>query len=166
MDASVLYLSLHEFPAYPGTGWVDEVGIGPAAGTSVNFPFPSGTAGDVYRAAFDRVVGPILKSFGPDWVLVSSGYDGHRADPLAGISLLASDYAFMAAALGNRPGRTIVFLEGGYDLGALRASVAATLAGLAGIAVDDEAGRPQSGSRAWRMLDFVVGAQRPFWEVV
>jgi len=168
MDPDVLYVSLHEFPAYPGSGWVDEVGLGPAAGTAVNFPMPTGTGGDVYRASFERVVVPILSAFKPDWLLISAGYDAHQADPLAGLDLLESDYGAMAAALRGAVdvGRTIIFLEGGYNLTAIAGSVAATLSGLAGIPVPDEASRPVSGSRSWRTLEFVVEAQRRYWQVV
>ncbi len=168
MDPDVLYISLHEFPAYPGSGWVDEVGLGPAAGTSVNFPMPTGTGGDVYRASFDRVVVPILSAYQPDWLLISAGYDAHHADPLAGLSLLESDYASMGSALRGvvGPGRTIVFLEGGYNLNAIQGSVAATLRGLAGLTVPDEESRPVSGPGSWRTLEFVVEAQRRHWQVV
>jgi acetoin utilization deacetylase AcuC-like enzyme len=168
MDRDVLYISLHEFPAYPGSGWMDETGLGPAAGTAVNFPMPTGTGGDVYRASFDRVVVPILSAFQPDWLLVSAGYDAHQADPLAGISLLESDYAAMGGALRGvvASGRTILFLEGGYNLNAVKGSVAATLRGMAGLAVFEEASRPVSGSRSWKTVDFVVEVQRRYWQVV
>ena len=168
MDPDVLYISLHEFPAYPGSGWVDEVGLGPAAGTAVNFPMPAGTGGDVYRVSFERVVLPILSAFKPDWLLVSAGYDAHQADPLAGLELLESDYSAMGAALRGvvEMGRTILFLEGGYNLKAIEGSVAATLSGLAGIGVPDEPSRPVSGLRSWRTLEMVVEAQRRFWQVV
>ena len=168
MDRDVLYISLHEFPAYPGSGWMDETGLGPAAGTAVNFPMPTGTGGDVYRASFDRVVVPILSAFQPDWLLVSAGYDAHQADPLAGISLLESDYAAMGGALRGvvAPGRTILFLEGGYNLNAVKGSVAATLRGMAGLAVFEEASRPVSGLRSWKTVEFVVEVQRRYWQVV
>lgn len=168
MDPNVLYVSLHEFPAYPGSGWVDEVGLGPAAGTAVNFPMPTGTGGDVYRAAFERVILPILASFKPDWLLVSAGYDAHHSDPLAGLDLLESDYGAMGSALRGvvGAGRTIIFLEGGYNLSAIERSVAATLSGLAGVAVPDEPSRPVSGLRSWRTLEFVVEAQQRFWQLV
>jgi acetoin utilization deacetylase AcuC-like enzyme len=168
MDPRVLYVSLHEFPAYPGSGWIDEVGLGPAAGTAVNLPMPTGTGGDVYRAAFDRIILPVLSAFEPDWLLISAGYDGHDADPLAGISLFESDYAAMASML--RPvvdaGRTIIFLEGGYNLNAITGSVAATLHGFAGRPVADEEVREESGLRSWRTLEFVVEQQRRHWHLV
>ena len=168
MDPRVLYVSLHEFPAYPGSGWIDEVGLGPAAGTAVNLPMPTGTGGDVYRAAFDRVILPVLAAFEPDWLLVSAGYDAHDADPLAGISLYESDYAAMASMLRSvvAAGRTIIFLEGGYNLNAMTRSVAATLRGFAGRPVEDEEVRRESGLRSWRTLEFVVEQQRRHWHLV
>ncbi len=148
---------------------MDEVGLGPAAGTAVNFPMPSGTGGDVYRASFERVIVPILSAFKPDWLLVSAGYDAHQADPLAGLDLLESDYAAMGArgsAELSMSGGPFLLLEGGYNLTAIEGSVAATLSGLAGIPVPDEAARPVSGLRSWRTLEFVVEAQQRYWQVV
>ena len=133
-DPRVLYVSLHEWPLYPGTGRLDETGGGAGVGTTCNLPLPAGTTGDVYLRAFDEVIEPLVASFAPGWVLVSAGYDAHRADPLTGLALSAGDYgalAVRAAALAP-PGRVIVFLEGGYDLEALRDSVAATLPALLG----------------------------------
>ena len=127
---SVLYVSIHEFPFYPGTGWVDELGAGPGGrGRQSTYLCRQVTAGDVYRAAMAEVAVPALETFGPDWLLVSAGYDAHAADPLADIRLEAADYAAMATALRATvpSGRTIYFLEGGYDLDAVEASVEATL---------------------------------------
>src|SRR5262245_45256984 len=139
-DADVLYVSMHEWPLYPGTGRLDEVGLGAGAGTTVNFPFPAGATGDVYRAALDEVVAPLVERFRPDWVLISAGFDAHRADPLTGMGLRAGDFADLTAqVVGYAPAaRTIAFLEGGYDLEALRDSVAAMAATLVGTAVRPE----------------------------
>jgi acetoin utilization deacetylase AcuC-like enzyme len=89
----------------------------------------------VYLRAFDEVIAPAAERFAPDWVLVSAGFDAHRADPLTGLALSSGDYALLAAraaAFAPAPGRTIVFLEGGYDLDAIRDCVAATLPVLVG----------------------------------
>ncbi|HTL86201.1 MAG TPA: histone deacetylase [Acidimicrobiia bacterium] len=128
-DPSVLYVSIHEWPLYPGSGRLDDVGAGAGAGTTVNFPVPAGTTGDVYLAALDEVVAPIVERFGPTWVLISAGYDAHRADPLTGLGLSSGDFADLTARIRAfaPPGRTIAFLEGGYDLDALRDGVAATV---------------------------------------
>jgi len=133
-DPRVLYISLHQWPLYPGTGRIDDTGAGAGAGTTCNVPLPAGTTGDVYLRAFDEVIEPMVERFAPDWVLVSAGYDAHRDDPLTGLALSAGDYGILAArAVALAPkGRTIVFLEGGYDLDALRESVSATLPALLG----------------------------------
>lgn len=133
-DPRVCYVSMHEWPLYPGTGRLDEVGAGPGTGATVNFPFPPGATGDVYLAAVDEVVAPLAARFDPDWLLISAGYDAHRADPLTGLGLSAGDYADLTARLMALvpPRRTVAFLEGGYDLDALRDSVAATVSALLG----------------------------------
>ncbi len=91
----------------------------------------------------------MTEAFAPTWVLISAGFDAHRADPLADLAWTAGDYAALAARVSHlapAPGRTIAFLEGGYDLAALRASAAATAGVLAGadVAVSDDE-RPSSG---------------------
>ncbi len=133
-DGSVMYVSLHEWPLYPGTGRLDDAGVGEGAGTTVNFPLPAGATGDVYLDAIDTVVEPLVERFAPTWVLVSAGYDAHRADPLTGLGLSAGDYVDLTArVVALAPSRRlVVFLEGGYDLGALRDSTAATVSTLLG----------------------------------
>ena len=138
----MLYVSTHQWPEYPGTGRADEVG-GPAGrGTTINVPLPAGSTGDVIRHAFDSIVTPVVDAFSPTWVLVSAGFDAHRADPLGGLALSAGDFASLTsvvAAYAPEPWRLIVVLEGGYDLAAVRSSVAATLGRLVGI---DAGGEP------------------------
>jgi acetoin utilization deacetylase AcuC-like enzyme len=133
-DPSVMYVSMHEWPLYPGSGRLDELGSGAGTGTTVNFPFPAGTTGDRYLEAIDTVVAPLAERFAPGWVLVSAGYDAHRADPLTGLALTAGDFADLTARLLElAPARRFVaFLEGGYDLEALHDSVAATVSTLLG----------------------------------
>ncbi len=142
--ADVLYVSLHQFPFYPGTGSLTETGDGPGRGATVNLPFPAGTAGDTYRLAFDEVVVPLAEEFAPDWLLVSAGFDAHRADPLTDLGLTAGDFVDLTAqAVRLVPaGRLIAFLEGGYDLTSLAASVGACVAALGGTEY-----RPEPASR-------------------
>ena len=132
--AAVLYVSIHQSPFYPHTGHLDDIDAGEAKGTNVNIPMPAGTAGDVYTLAWERLVIPVVSQFGPDWVLVSAGYDAHRDDPLGGMELASADYGRLAAELAKAhpPARTVVALEGGYDLRALEEGTAATLQGFAG----------------------------------
>jgi acetoin utilization deacetylase AcuC-like enzyme len=134
-DPRVLYVSTHQSRLYPGTGAADETGGPNAEGLNVNIPLPSGATGDVVRRALERVAGPVVERFGPTWVLVSAGFDAHRADPLASLRLTAGDFSDLASTVTSfcpGLGRLILFLEGGYDLDALRMSVGSTLATLLG----------------------------------
>ena len=101
----------------------------------MNLPLPPGATGDVYRRAFDEVVTPVVERFAPTWVLLSAGFDAHRADPLTMMGLSAGDYADLTAVVRGLapPGRIVAFLEGGYDLVALAESAAACVAALAGL---------------------------------
>ncbi len=139
-DPRVLYVSMHQFPLYPGTGRLEETGEGPGVGTTINFPFPPGTTGDTYRSALDQVLAAAVESFAPTWVIVSAGFDGHRADPLTDLGLSAGDFADLTTAVVGLapPGRRLAFLEGGYDLTALAESTAACLAALGGAAYRPE----------------------------
>ncbi len=144
-DPSVLYVSTHQYPFYPGTGAAGEVGGGGAPGLTVNVPVPAGATGDVLRRALDEVAAPVIQEFAPSWVLVSAGFDAHRDDPLAELALSSGDFAELAqtvAGYAPAPGRLVLFLEGGYDLAALRSSVRSTLAALAGT---PDPGGPGSG---------------------
>jgi len=154
-DQRVLYISAHQWPLYPGTGALDETGRGPGAGYTINLPFPPGTTGDVYLAAFDEVVAPAVDRFDPTWVIVSAGFDAHRADPLTGLNLTAGDFADLTDRLVAvaPPGRLVAFLEGGYDLQALALSAGAFVAGLAGLAFRPEP--PTSGGPGRPVVDAV-----------
>ncbi|HEY2812931.1 MAG TPA: histone deacetylase [Acidimicrobiales bacterium] len=144
-DPRVVYVSMHEWPLYPGTGALNELGHGAALGTTVNLPLPAGATGDVFLASVDEVIAPIAAAWEPTWLLLSAGFDGHRLDPLTGLNLSSGDYAGLTSRLQTLvpSGRTIAFLEGGYDLGALSDSTGACLSALAGVAFLPES--PTSG---------------------
>ncbi len=163
--ADVLYVSLHQSPFYPGTGLAEEVGGPGAEGTVVNVPVAAGTAGDVYRAAMDRVVVPAVEAFGPDWLLVSAGYDAHELDPLAEIRLVSADYGYMASRLAELvpPHRIVTFLEGGYHLPAITASVAETLRGFAGEWEPLPPARGPSPAASWESLETAARQVARFW---
>jgi acetoin utilization deacetylase AcuC-like enzyme len=131
-DPSVLFISAHQFPYYPGSGAVNEVGAGAGEGCTINIPLPAGCADTEYLQVFQDIIVPAAERFAPDWILVSAGFDPHRHDPLGGMGVTEEGFGAMALRLlelANRfAGSQIAFLlEGGYDLAGLRNSVAAVL---------------------------------------
>jgi acetoin utilization deacetylase AcuC-like enzyme len=127
----VLFASIHQSPLYPGTGPLTDVGSGGGEGFSLNLPVPPGSEEDTWLALVEHVVVPAAREFRPQLILVSAGFDAHRADPLAQCRLETGSFAAMALhvrALGEELGAPVgAVLEGGYDLGALAQSVAAAL---------------------------------------
>jgi len=166
-DRDVLYVSIHQDPFYPGTGSVDEIGEGEGIGATINIPMTEGAGGTDYAEAMARVVVPVVEQFAPDWMLVSAGYDAHTADPLAGIRLEDGDYSAMSSGLAPLvPGaRTVFFLEGGYDLAAVRDSIAATLDGHAGLAKGPRYGTPSSDTAVSGTIGQIVETLAPYWDV-
>jgi len=157
-DPRVLYVSTHQWPLYPGSGRASETGGPGAVGLTVNVPLPARATGDVLLGAFDEVVAPVVDRFDPTWVLVSAGFDAHRADPLAGLELTAGDFADLAErvmAFAPHPGRMALVLEGGYDLDALRLSVGASLSAVLGNRF-----RPEPSSSGGPGSDAVAAARR------
>jgi acetoin utilization deacetylase AcuC-like enzyme len=124
-DASLFYGSSHQYPCYPGTGAAAERGVG----NVVNAPLPPGSTGAAFRAAWDDIILPALDAFAPEMIIVSAGFDGHKADPLAQLRLETSDFGWITRRLLEVArihcgGRLVSLLEGGYDLDALAASAA------------------------------------------
>ena len=125
-DPDLFYASTHQSPCYPGTGPADECGV---AGNVLNVPLPPGTAGPAFREAWRGKILPALDRFAPQLLLVSAGFDAHKADPLAQLCLETSDFAWLSRELvrfaaTHTEGRIVSLLEGGYDLQALAAGVA------------------------------------------
>lgn len=134
--SDVLFASIHQSPLYPGTGPLHDSGSGAGEGFSLNLPVPPGSGEDTFASLVQHVVAPAARAFEPAVVLVSAGYDAHRDDPLAECSLDDRSYGALAAQvrdLGRELGAPVgVVLEGGYALGALARSTAATLEALGG----------------------------------
>lgn len=129
-DPSVMFISLHQVPLWPGSGLAHEVGEGAGKNATLNIPMAPGTPEAEYLSTFDAQVVPTLEKFRPDIVLVSAGFDAHRDDPLGGLMLTETGYAHMTRRLRGIAdeycsGRMISCLEGGYNLPALQCSVAA-----------------------------------------
>jgi acetoin utilization deacetylase AcuC-like enzyme len=168
-DGRVLFVSSHQFPFYPGTGDLDEVGEGEGRGFTVNLPMPAGLGDGEYRRAYRELVEPIGRAFDPELVLVSAGFDTHRDDPLGGMTMSPAGFAelmdvCLAVAEGAARGRLVAALEGGYDLDGIADSTAAVVGRL----LD----RPAAATRApvrsgfEKLLEAYRSAQAPFWPVV
>jgi acetoin utilization deacetylase AcuC-like enzyme len=134
-DPDLCYASTHQSPLFPGTGAADERGLGPAAGTKHNRPLPPGSGDEVLLGAWRDDLLPAIAAFEPEALLVSAGYDAHRDDPMANLTVTDEGYGQLGIAVGSLvrslglPGLALT-LEGGYDLAALRRSTAASVQGL------------------------------------
>jgi acetoin utilization deacetylase AcuC-like enzyme len=130
-DPRVLFASIHQWPLYPGTGPLSDVGSGPGEGYTINLPVDPGSGEDVWLSLVEHVLAPIALAYEPQLVLVSAGFDAHRDDPLADCRLDVDSFAQMALQVRGLADRLAVplgaVLEGGYDLSALARSCAATL---------------------------------------
>jgi acetoin utilization deacetylase AcuC-like enzyme len=120
-DPSVFYYSLHQYPWYPGTGAASERGVNAGEGATLNIPLPAMTSAGDYLREFDRGLESVMKTFAPDLVLVSAGFDAHQTDPLGQLQLTDESYAYLTrrlkeAAQTTAAGRIVSCLEGGYNL--------------------------------------------------
>jgi acetoin utilization deacetylase AcuC-like enzyme len=134
-DDTVFYFSTHQFPFYPGSGARSETGRGAGRGFTLNVPLAAGSGDAVYLDVFETMLVPALERFRPDAILISAGFDAHADDPLAGMMLTSRGYGSLTAIIREAAdrlcgGRIVSLLEGGYDLKALGASVAAHLTAL------------------------------------
>jgi acetoin utilization deacetylase AcuC-like enzyme len=172
-DPSVLYFSVHQSPAYPGTGWLDDVGQGAGAGFTINVPVPASSGDDAFLAAVRRILVPAARGFRPDLVLISAGQDGHWADTIGGLNLTCAGYGRLAAAVAAMArsccnGRIVACLEGGYHLGAASAALVAIaneLGGL-GLQLSDPYPLPAGGGGYphWeRAIEAAALVQHRFW---
>jgi acetoin utilization deacetylase AcuC-like enzyme len=173
-DPSILYVSTHQYPYYPGTGAADELGMGDGTGFTVNVPIESGAVDGDYRLVFDEVVLPVLRQYRPDLLLVSAGFDAHERDPLATMRVTAGGFGAMTMALRavaeeTCGGRMALVTEGGYDLQALSASLEQAVRALAGPLSEPAwpvaAVAPVTTTRGSTASDRVKRVIAPFWKV-
>ncbi len=123
-SAEVLYFSTHQFPFYPGSGRLDEVGAGGGAGYTVNAPMPAKFGDNEYLRVFDDVLAPVVRQYRPEFILISAGFDAHFRDPLGGMRVTEAGFSALARRVKRLAaeccgGRMAAALEGGYDLKAL-----------------------------------------------
>jgi acetoin utilization deacetylase AcuC-like enzyme len=168
-SSDVLYVSLHQFPHYPGTGSLYELGAGAGEGYTVNAPLPA-TFGDAeYLRVFDELVMPLGRKFKPEFILVSAGFDCHFRDPLGAMEVSEAGFAAMTRrikrlAAETCEGRMVAALEGGYDLQALAESGRAVLEEL-GREADEPIAPPHGGDRVMRIVEQSLRSLEPYWEL-
>ena len=148
-DPSVLFVSSHQFPYYPGTGAAGDIGSGAGAGFTINLPLSAGATDADYDLAYTRVALPVLAQFRPELILISAGFDAHMNDPLAGMRLTSPFFAHLTSAIvkvanEHCAGKVVAVTEGGYDLVALAESLRATIRALEGEPAD--AASPPTGA--------------------
>ncbi len=135
-EKEILYISTHQYPAYPGTGRPDEIGSGEGEGYNVNIPLAPVSGDAEAKYCFKYVIMPVLEQYDPQILLVSAGYDAHERDPLASLTFSTQTFRWMAATLdkfcSERGIPMFAFLEGGYDYTALAASVIETMRAMRG----------------------------------
>lgn len=144
----VLYISTHQYPLFPGTGHLNEVGQGTGRGTAINIPLPAGCGDSEYKRVFEEIVVPASRRYTPELILVSAGYDGHWADELSNMRLTLEGYHYLAQVIQQLAGeccggRTAYCLEGGYNLEVLSRAVGDTFnLWLGEKSLDDPLGSP------------------------
>ena len=170
-EDSVLYFSIHQSPAYPGTGPTEEVGRGAGAGYNINVPLPPGCGDETYITAFEELLWPVVRQYRPEFVLVSAGMDAHFADPLSGMRVTSPGFGYMAQrtlemAREFSQGRLVLSLEGGYDPQATWESVKAITSSLAGLGAGGEVSYDDVPDYARAALDRAIRAQEKYWRVL
>jgi acetoin utilization deacetylase AcuC-like enzyme len=169
-DPRVLYFSTHQSPFYPGTGAVGSVGRGEGEGYTLNVPLYAGQGDSTFVRIFEDLLLPVANAFRPRFILVSAGFDAHRADPLGGMRLTAAGYGALTAVLRDIadehcPGCIVLALEGGYDPPAVGRSVVACLEVLAGRSDGAEVRQAASQAQAPEVLRQAQATAGRYWKV-
>jgi acetoin utilization deacetylase AcuC-like enzyme len=168
-DPDVLYFSTHQYPYYPGSGGLGEVGHGDGTGLTINVPLSLGHGDAEFFSIFKRILSPVADDFQPEFVFVSAGFDTYVDDPLGGMKVTPRGYAAMTRLIMDiakryASERVAITLEGGYHLGGLRESARAVLKELVGdsILTPDNLEAFEKGN-APPVIEDVIRVQRPYW---
>ncbi|HMO41033.1 MAG TPA: histone deacetylase family protein [Saprospiraceae bacterium] len=163
----VMYWSIHQYPAFPGHGFVDEIGIGQGKGCTVNVPLPPGSADDIFLNAVTNFL-PVAEQFQPDVVAVSAGFDAHQHDLLLQLKVSATAFYKIGQLLRERFLYIFATLEGGYNLDALQKGVYNFVAGINNEPIPFVEEETISGLRAWETYDAylhsIIANLRPYWK--
>ncbi|MEO0337780.1 MAG: histone deacetylase [Bacteroidota bacterium] len=165
----VMYISLHQYPAFPGNGFIKEIGEGKGKGFNVNFPLPPGSADDIFLDAMEHATA-IAKQFQPDVVALSAGFDAHQYDLLLDLKVTTSAYYKIGEMMKASFDNVFATLEGGYNVQALRKSVLSFVAGFNGEAPYTELEEQTfSGMRVWETYEMylhgTLGQMQNYWKM-
>ncbi len=168
----VLYFSTHQYPCFPGSGAVAELGNGKGEGYTLNVPLPGGQGNEEFASIFNELLIPVARSYAPDLVLVSAGFDTYHADPLGSMRVSESGFAYMTRALMDLAdqvcgGRLLLALEGGYDIQGISTSVMAVLKELSGngFLSDSELNRYRNSNVSPSILAKVQKVAENYWKL-
>lgn len=162
----VLYISIHQYPFFPGTGYHDEMEQGDSTGTAINIPLSAGCGDTEYKLVFDEIVVPAARRFKPEIILLSAGYDAHWADEMSNMQLTLDGYYHITQViqqLANElcEGKTVFFLEGGYNLTVLTCAVNATFSIWLGENIfDDPLGLPRDNFRPHGVNELIIDVKK------
>jgi acetoin utilization deacetylase AcuC-like enzyme len=168
-DPSVLFISSHQYPYYPGTGAATETGTGDGAGFTVNLPMDAGATDADYELVYNTIAFPVLRQFRPELILISAGFDALDNDPLGGMRLTSSQFARLTAAITDiagecGEGRVVAITEGGYDLAGLAGCLRAVIPVLAGERFEGAA--PGGDTRRGRAaIEVALPGLRRYWQL-
>lgn len=168
-SAQVLYASTHQYPHYPGTGSLHEMGAGEGAGFTLNAPMPAEYGDDEYLRFFDEFILPIGRKFKPEFIIVSAGFDCHFRDPLGDMRVTEDGFAAMTRRIKQLAaeycgGRMIAALEGGYDIEAIVGSGRAVIEEL-GHDADEPIAQPRAGERVMPIIERAAHGVGKFWDL-
>lgn len=174
-DPSVLFVSIHQWPLYPGLGWLTDVGNGAGEGTNINIPVPPGAGDAMYRAIFDRIIEPVAEQFKPGLILVSAGQDCHCSDPLSDANVTYRGFREMEFAIRRMAdrscdGRHVLALEGGYNQHTLPYTVSSIVSAMIDAPWEVEDALAPSdrdlltGTQEARIAD-VLAELKPYWNL-
>ncbi|HUT68202.1 MAG TPA: histone deacetylase [Dehalococcoidales bacterium] len=165
-NSYVLYISMHQYPLFPGTGHLNDTGQGIGGGTAINIPLPAGCGDNEYKLVFDEIVIPATRRFNPEIILVSAGYDGHWADEMSNMRLTLDGYYYLTRIIKQLAdelcvGKTVYYLEGGYNLKVLSCAVNATFnIWLGENYFDDPLGLPPNDIKPHGVNELIVEVRR------
>jgi len=164
----VMYWSIHQYPAFPGHGYIDEIGAGAGRGFTVNVPVPPGSADDIFMDGIEHFL-PIAEQFAPDVVAVSAGFDAHRYDLLLDLKVSTNTFFRIGQLLRERFSRLFATLEGGYNVIEAQKCFYSFMAGINGLPNPYHAEDTISGMRVWETYEMTLhaglGKMAEFWKI-